>query len=67
MNVSTGLDVQALIYTGDPTTNVDLSSLVITIQGNTPTAITPEPSSLLLMGTGLLALVGAAKLKLLVS
>ena len=36
-----------------------------TVQG--PVASTLEPSSLLLLGTGLLALVGAAKLKLLVS
>jgi hypothetical protein len=55
MDLSSGLDVQALIYTGDPRTNIDLSSLQITVQGNVPSSV-PEPSTFSFLCIGLLGL-----------
>lgn len=59
-NFSQGLDVQVMLWSEAPGTNVDFSNIRVEIKGATPAA-TPEPSTLALLSSGVFGLLGYAR------
>jgi hypothetical protein len=57
-NFSQGLDVQVMLWSEAPGTNVDFSNIRVEIKGSTPT---PEPGTLALLSSGVFGLLGYAR------
>jgi len=59
-NFSQGLDVQVMLWSEAPGTNIDFSNITVEVKGAMPTP-TPEPGTLVLLSSGIFGLLGYAR------